>query len=105
MAISAEEMAAVNCVADTNVVAFDKLPQFTTEPETKLLPVIVNVKPAPPARAEDGVKPVVAGTGLGAVLIVNGCELEMPPPGAGLNTVTWAVPELAMSAADMAAVT
>ena len=35
---------------------------------------------------------------------VKGAPLDVPPPGAGLTTVTVAVPALAMSAAGIAAV-
>jgi hypothetical protein len=44
---------------------------------------------------------VIVGTGL---LIVKVWALEVPPPGAGVNTVTWAVPANAMSKAEIAAV-
>src|SRR6266478_6633870 len=37
-------------------------------------------------------------------MIVRAIVLEAPPPGAGLNTVTWALPDVAMSLAGMAAV-
>jgi len=36
-------------------------------------------------------------------LIVNASALEVPPPGAGVETVTFAVPAVAMSAAAIAA--
>src|SRR5262245_673689 len=36
--------------------------------------------------------------------MVKGSAVEVPPPGAGVNTVTWAVPTFATSAAEMAAV-
>ena len=39
------------------------------------------------------------------LLIVNVCALEVPPPGAGLNTVTVAVPAVEMSDAVIVAVT
>jgi hypothetical protein len=70
----------------------------------KLLPLTVSVKAAPPAVADAGLRPVVAGTGFVIALIVNICALEVPPPGAGLNTVTVAVPADTMSAAVIAAV-
>jgi hypothetical protein len=71
------------------------------EPLTKLLPLTVSVNADPPAVAEAGLRDVVVGTGL---LIVKGCELEAPPPGAGVNTVTVAVPAVDMSVARIAAV-
>src|SRR5262245_45305556 len=35
--------------------------------------------------------------------MVKGSAVEVPPPGAGVNTVTWAVPTFATSAEEMAA--
>jgi hypothetical protein len=101
-AMSAAGIAAVNWVEETYVVVRLDPSQLTTEPETKTVPFTVSVNPAPPAVAEAGLRPVVVGAGL---LIVKVWALEVPPPGAGLNTVTWAVPPDAMSAASIAAVT
>src|SRR5690606_19914218 len=39
----------------------------------------------------------------GGVRMANGCAFDVPPPGAGLNTVTWAVPGSARSAAVISA--
>jgi len=102
--MSADVIAAVSCVDDTYVVV--RLAPFhcTTEPLTKLLPLTVSVKAAPPAVAEEGLRLVVTGTGLVAALIVKVWLLEVPPPGAGVNTVTVAVPAVTMSAAVIAAV-
>ena len=106
VAISAAVMEAVNCVALTNVVV--RLDPFhrTADPLTKLLPLIVSVKAAPPAAVEDGFRLLIAGTGLDATgaLMANVTAPEVPPPGAGLKTVTLAVPAVAMSAAVIAAV-
>ena len=100
-AMSAAVIAAVNWVEETNVVVrFDPF-QRTLEPATKLLPLTVSVNAGPPAFAVAGLRLVVVGTGL---LIVKVRELEVPPPGAGLNTVTEAVPATAMSAAVITAV-
>ena len=103
-AMSVAGMAAVSCVAFTKVVVRDAPFHLTTEPKTKLLPLTVRVKAPPPAVALLGTRVVNAGTGL-AALIVKVRALEVPPPGAGLNTVTEAVPAAAMSVAGMAAVT
>ena len=70
----------------------------------KLLPLTVSVNPVPPAVAEVGLRLVVVGTGLLATLIVNVWAFEVPPPGAGVNTVTVAVPAVAMSDASIDAV-
>jgi hypothetical protein len=69
----------------------------------KLLPVTVSVNAEPPATAVLGDSEVSVGLGFGAV-IVNVCGLDVPPPGEGVNTVTEAVPAVAMSAAPICAV-
>src|ERR1700690_4646349 len=70
----------------------------------KLLPVTVSVNPVPPAVAETGLRLVVVGTGLLTALIVKVWAFDVPPLGAGLNTVTVAVPAVAISVAVIAAV-
>ena len=62
---------------------------------------MVSVNGALAVRTVVGLILVVAGTGL---LIVRVWALEVPPPGVGSNTVTWAVPATAVSAAGIAAV-
>ena len=100
-AMSVDGMAAVSWVAETNVVARAAPFHRTTEPATKSVPVTVSVNPASPATAAVGFSPVVVGTGL---VMLKVCGFDVPPPGAGLPTVTCAVPAVAMSAAGMAAV-
>src|SRR5262245_19197076 len=103
--MSAAAICAVNCPAFTNVVGRGLPFHCTTELPTKLLPFTVSVKAAPPAGALLGVSVATAGTGLFAALIVKvAAGVDTPPPGAGLNTVTEAVPALAMSAAEICAV-
>ena len=75
--------------------------KLTAEFETKFVPLTVRVNPASPTVFEVGFMEVVVGTGL---LIVKVCELEVPPPGVGLVTVTLAVPAVAMSEAVIVAV-
>jgi hypothetical protein len=77
--------------------------QRTTEDDTKLLPLTVSVNAAPPAVALVGESELRVGEGFEAALIVNVCAPDVPPPGAGVNTVTDAVPAVAMSAAEIAA--
>jgi branched-subunit amino acid transport protein len=67
----------------------------------KFVPVTVSVKAGPPAVVDVGEIELVVGTGL---LIVNVCELEVPPPGAGFATVMGTVPAVATSAAVITAV-
>jgi hypothetical protein len=69
----------------------------------KLVPFTVSVNAAPPAVTEVGLRLVIVGTGLVA-MIVKESALDVPPPGVGLTTVTLAVPAEAMSAAVVAAV-
>ena len=88
-------------VTEDGVIAgFD--PKFTVVPATKPVPVRVNVKAAPPAVAEVGV--IEVSVGPAAALIVKDTVADVPPPGAGLVTVTVAVPAVAISAVEIAAV-
>ena len=63
--MSVAGIAAVTCVALTKVVVRVAPFHLTTEPETKLLPLTVRVKAAPPAVALLGTRVVSAGTGFG----------------------------------------
>src|ERR1700747_1949060 len=63
-AMAAAGMAAVNCVELTNVVVGAVPPKLTIETATKFVPVIVNVKAAPPAAVLFGEIVVIAGAGL-----------------------------------------
>ncbi len=102
VAMSAAVIAAVTCVALTNVVVRADPLKFTTEVETKLVPFTVSVNAAPPLVALVGETVVIVGPGL---FTVNGEVPDVPPPGAGLVTVTLKVPAVAMSPAVIAAVT
>src|SRR5207249_2910883 len=95
--MSGAEIAAWSWVALPNVVVRSAPFQRTTDEPMELLPVTVSVNAAPPATAVLGDREVSVGLGFGAV-IVNVCGLEVPPPGAAVNTVTEAVPAVAMSA-------
>ena len=103
VAMSLAGIAAERLVPLTNVVVRGELFHRTTEPEMKLLPLTVSVKPAPPAVAEFGLRLLTDGTGFGGVT-VNVTPFEAPPPGPGLNTVTVRGPEVEMSLAGIAAV-
>src|ERR1043166_6676306 len=100
-AMSAAVMAAVSCVLLTKVVTRALPFHCTTELGTKPAPVTVSVKALPPVTAPLGASAPSAGAGL---LMVNVTAPAVPPPGAGENTVTEAVPALAMSVAVMAVV-
>jgi hypothetical protein len=101
VAISATVIAAVSCVAFTNVVVLGELLKFTTEPATKPVPFTVNENAGPPAVALVGESVVIVGAGL---LTANDELPDVPPPGAGLVTVTRKLPTAAMSAGVIAAV-
>jgi hypothetical protein len=52
---------------------------------TKFVPSMVRVSAAAPANAEEGERPVIVGTGLFTVKLI---EFDAPPPGEGLVTIT-----------------
>ena len=64
VAMAAAGMAAVNCVALTNVVVRAVPPKLTVEAATKFVPLTVSVKAAPPATALFGEIVVIVGVGL-----------------------------------------
>jgi hypothetical protein len=99
-AISPAGIAACKLVLETKVVV--RAPAFhcTVDVGTKFVPVTVRVNAPPPAMAEFVLKDAIVGAGL---LVVNANPLDVPPPGVGLDTVTIAVPAVAMSAAVIAA--
>ena len=72
----------------------------TTDDAAKLLPLTVSVKAAPAAAALLGASALSVGAG-GSTMKVRAAEV--PPPGAGVTTVTWAVPAATMSLATIAA--
>src|ERR1700730_4570472 len=85
----------------TKVVVKTEVFQCTFELETKFEPLTVSVKAGPPAVALLGEIELIAGTGL---LMVNVLGADVPPPGPGFVTVTLIVRAVAMSAAEIAAV-
>ena len=89
------------CVAETNVTVLAVPLNVPVAPLTKFVPLMVNVNAAPPAVALAGANDVIAGTGL---LMLKVCAPEVPPPGAGLDTVTFTAPAMAIAAAGTAAV-
>lgn len=103
VAMSEAGIAAVNCVALTNVVVRALPFHCTIEALVKFVPLTVKVNATPPATPELGLIAVVVGAGA-AALIVKVTALDVPPPGVGLKTVTLAVPAEAMSEAGIAAV-
>ena len=100
LTMSVAGIAAVNCVAVTNVgraLPFHR----TTEPGMKFEPVIVNANAGPPAFALDGARELMTGAGL---RMLNKSEFELPPPGGGFNTDICTFPTTATSPAGIVAV-
>jgi hypothetical protein len=103
VAISAAGIVATICVLVTEEGVIAGLdPKFTVAPVTKPVPVIVIVNAVPPTVEEVGA--IEASVGPETALIVNDRLPDVPPPGAGLVTITVAVPAVAISAAVIAAV-
>jgi hypothetical protein len=101
---SPAKIAAVTCVALTNVVTRGVPPKFTTDVIRKLVPFTVNVNAPEPAITFVGESVVTVGTGFGAALILKFTEFDVPPPGVGLVTVIAGVPTLVTSVERIAAV-
>src|SRR6201986_796424 len=98
--MSEADIAAVTCELLTNVVALPAPLKFTVAPDTNPTPFTVSVNPAEPAAALEGEIELSVGTGL---LIANDTPFDVPL-GAGFVTVTVAVPAVAISATEIAAV-
>jgi len=88
-------------VLETKVVGRSLPFQRTTELLTKFVPVMVSVNPPLPVTTVAGLMLLIVGNGF---VMVKVAVLDVPPPGAGLKTVTFAVPAVATSLAGMAAV-
>ena len=101
LATSVLVIAAVNCVALTKVVVRDWLFQLTTSFAAKFEPFTVRVKFCPPAEAFAGENDEIAGSPACAGSIVKKAPEDVPPPGAGLETVICAVPAVTKSEAGM----
>jgi hypothetical protein len=97
LAMREADTVAVSCVAETNVVVSAAPFQFTTEVETKFVPLTVNVNCGSPAAAQVGLSELMVGT----ALIVN---VAAPEFAAQVPTMTEAVPGVAMSEAGTVAV-
>ena len=94
-------MVAVSSVLLPNTVVRSEPLNLTFELETKFVPFTVIVNPASPTVLLDGEMLVVVGTGLFTVKVR---AFDVPPPGAGLNTVILNVPAVFKSLARMVAV-
>jgi hypothetical protein len=65
-------------------------------------PLTVRLKSGPPAIADTGLRVLIDGTALTMSIVI---ALVVPPPGAGVKTVTEAEPGVAISLAEIVAVT
>ena len=74
--------------------------QAITEDETKPEPVTSRGVSPDPASKLEGLMLLIAGTGLSTEKLTAG---DVPPPGEGFTTVTFAIDALARSAAGMVA--
>src|ERR1700704_4028262 len=92
-------MAAVICVALTNVVVLAAPLKFTIAPETKFVPFTVSVKADPPAVTLVGKTVLIVGTGLPKPGFTEKLKLEndCPPPGDGVNVNIEMLPEVEIS--------
>src|SRR5207253_3134639 len=100
VAISPAAMAAWSWVLLTKAVGRAVPFHCTPDAPPILPPAIPIVELAPPALALPEFIALSVGAGL---LMVKIWAAEVPPPGAGVSTVTWAVPAVAISPAAMAA--
>src|SRR5215831_13139906 len=64
----------------------------------KCVPVTARVNCPPPARTGFGLSAVIAGVGFGGGVTCRMAAADVPPPGAGVNTVILAAPGLGMFA-------
>jgi hypothetical protein len=98
VAMRAAGTVAVSCVAETNVVVSAVPLHLTVEPNTKLVPLTVNVNCGPPAVVQVGLSELIVG----GATIVNVTGFDAEP--VEFLTVTGAVPAVAISAASTIAV-
>ena len=99
VATSVARMVACSWVLLTKVVARAAPFHPTAEPPTKPVPFTVSVNAAAPAFTLLGDSELTVGSGLALAVMVNVSVLEVPPPGAGVTTVTDAGPAVVRSAA------
>jgi hypothetical protein len=95
---SLARIAAVSCVALTNVVVLGAPLKSTDEFATKFVPVTVRLNAPEPAAAFAGEILLIVGTGFAAAVTLKFTEFDAPPPGVAFVTITAGVPTVATSA-------
>src|SRR5499425_1815611 len=95
--------AILTCVAESTVTVRGWPPTVAVAPAAKPVPVTVSVKAALPAVTLAGLKLLMVGVGF-TLATVSERAPDVPPPGAGVKTVTLGVPAAEISLAGMAAV-
>jgi hypothetical protein len=90
------------CVAESTVTLRAWPPTVAVAPAAKPVPVAVSVKAALPAVTLAGLRLVMVGVGF-TLATVRERAPDVPPPGAGVNTVMLGVPAAAISLAGMVA--
>src|SRR5262249_2732756 len=95
--------AILTCVAESTVTVRAWPPTVALAPAAKPVPVTVSVKAALPAVTLAGLRVLMLGVGFTGAT-VSGRAADVPPPGAGVNTVMLGVPAAATSLAGMAPV-
>src|SRR5207249_4095663 len=105
VAIAAALIVALTCVALSSVVVWATPSKWITEPLMKFVPVTVSVKAASQAGGLVGGSLLLVCTGFAASPARLSSDLELPPPGAGLLTVTGLLPAVAIAAALIVALT
>jgi len=95
--------AILTCVVESTITVRAWPPTVAVAPAAKPAPVAVSVKAPLPAVTLAGLRLLMLGVGFTSAT-VSGRAADVPPPGAGVNTVMLGVPAAAISLAGMAAV-
>src|SRR5215831_17458472 len=100
---SVASSAILTCVVESTITVRAWPPTVAVAPAAKPVPVTVSVKAVLPAVTLAGLRLLMLGVGF-TLATVSGRAPDVPPPGAGVNTVMLGVPAAAISLAGMAAV-
>src|SRR5215470_10185970 len=100
---SVASSAILTCVVESTITVRAWLPTVAVAPAANPAPVAVRMKAPLPAVTLAGLRLLMLGVGL-TLATVSGRAPDVPPPGAGVDTVMLGVPATAISLAGMAAV-